>query len=256
MKRTGTFSSHLQYQFQILEDSKLSVFVPWLSLHCFNFYVSWMVKKWNIHFQVISSVSVTNSLGYNVIVFHTLTFFTLFYTLCLLNGQKLSSGNRSINIRSTSYSKVKDWVSAINNAGLHPPEGWSHPHRFGSYAPPRGLIEDGSQAQWFIDGKAAFEAIASAIESAKSEVYCSTSYISSWPQFVQVCYNWLLVAYRYILLDGGFVRSFTWDVHFTITAPPGLMHYLKLKLNKVFRCKKWHSLFYIIFSGSCKSFLT
>ncbi|KAI5658646.1 hypothetical protein M9H77_27439 [Catharanthus roseus] len=84
---------------------------------------------------------------------------------------KLSSGNRSINIRSTSYSKVKDWVSAINNAGLHPPEGWSHPHRFGSYAPPRGLIEDGSQAQWFIDGKAAFEAIASAIESAKSEIY-------------------------------------------------------------------------------------
>jgi phosphatidylserine/phosphatidylglycerophosphate/cardiolipin synthase-like enzyme len=33
------------------------------------------------------------------------------------------------------------------------------------------LVEDGSQAQWFIDGEAAFEVIASSIENAKSEVY-------------------------------------------------------------------------------------
>jgi phospholipase D1/2 len=113
-------------------------------------------------------------------------FFTPFIpSLCSCNfynswdGLKVSSGNRSINIRSTSFAKVKDWVSAINNAGLYPPESWSHPHRFGSFAPPRGFIEDGSQAQWFIDGKAAFEAIASAIENAKSEVYCLTCYISN-----------------------------------------------------------------------------
>lgn len=37
-------------------------------------------------------------------------------------------------------------------------------------APPRGLNDDGSQAQWFIDGQAAFEAIAASIENAKSEV--------------------------------------------------------------------------------------
>ncbi|CAK9166850.1 unnamed protein product [Ilex paraguariensis] len=84
---------------------------------------------------------------------------------------KVSCGNRSIKLRTTSYAKVRDWVSAINDAGLWPPEGWCNPHRFGSFAPPRGLIEDGSQAQWFIDGKAAFEAIASSIESAKSEIY-------------------------------------------------------------------------------------
>ncbi|MED6130321.1 Phospholipase D zeta 1 [Stylosanthes scabra] len=52
-----------------------------------------------------------------------------------------------------------------------PPEGWCHPHRYGSYAPPRGLIKDGSQAQWFIDGRAAFEAIASSIKDAKSEIF-------------------------------------------------------------------------------------
>ncbi|KAK1581609.1 hypothetical protein Q3G72_007391 [Acer saccharum] len=45
-----------------------------------------------------------------------------------------------------------------------------HPHRFGSFAPPWGLIEDGSQAQWFIDGQAAFKAITSSIEDAKSEL--------------------------------------------------------------------------------------
>ncbi|GMI79357.1 phospholipase D P2, PHOSPHOLIPASE D ZETA 2 [Hibiscus trionum] len=44
-------------------------------------------------------------------------------------------------------------------------------HRFGSFAPPRGLNEDGSQAQWFVDGRAAFEAIATSIEKAKSEIF-------------------------------------------------------------------------------------
>ncbi|KAK2637963.1 hypothetical protein Ddye_025758 [Dipteronia dyeriana] len=84
---------------------------------------------------------------------------------------KVSCGNRSIKFRSTSKGKVKDWVAAINDAGLRPLEGWCHPHRFGSFAPPRGLVEDGSQAQWFIDGQAAFEAIASSIEDAKSEIF-------------------------------------------------------------------------------------
>lgn len=76
-------------------------------------------------------------------------------------------------MRTKSNSKAKDWVASINDAGQKPPEGWCHPHRFGSYAPPRGFIDDGSRAQWFVDGEAAFEAIASAIENAKSEVYLS-----------------------------------------------------------------------------------
>lgn len=84
---------------------------------------------------------------------------------------RVSCGIRSIKIRCKSNVKVKDWVAAINDAGLRPPEGWCHPHRYGSFAPPRGLTEDGSQAQWFVDGKAAFEAIALAIEEAKSEVF-------------------------------------------------------------------------------------
>ncbi|XP_057962752.1 phospholipase D zeta 1-like isoform X2 [Malania oleifera] len=84
---------------------------------------------------------------------------------------KVSCGNRSIKLRTTSKAKVKEWIAAVNDAGLRPPEGWCHPHRFGSFAPPRGLIEDGSQAQWFIDGQAAFEAIASSIEDAKSEIF-------------------------------------------------------------------------------------
>ncbi|CAK7340604.1 unnamed protein product [Dovyalis caffra] len=84
---------------------------------------------------------------------------------------KVSSGNRSINLRSSSGSKVKEWVAAIHDSGLKPREGWCHSHRYGSYAPPRGLAEDGSQAQWFVDGHAAFEAIASGIENAKSEIF-------------------------------------------------------------------------------------
>ncbi|KAI3939506.1 hypothetical protein MKW92_032301, partial [Papaver armeniacum] len=87
------------------------------------------------------------------------------------NWQKVSCGSRSIKLRAKSDGKVRDWVASINDAGLRPPEGWCHPHRFGSFAPPRGLIEDGSQAQWFVDGQAAFHAIASAIEGAKSEVF-------------------------------------------------------------------------------------
>lgn len=37
------------------------------------------------------------------------------------------------------------------------------------------MTADGSEVQWFIDGKTAFEAIASAIEEAKSEIF-----IPSW----------------------------------------------------------------------------
>ncbi|XP_031103467.1 phospholipase D zeta 1-like isoform X1 [Ipomoea triloba] len=84
---------------------------------------------------------------------------------------KVSCGNQSIKFRTASSAKVKDWVSAINEAGLKPKEGWCNTHRFGSFAPQRGLTEDGSHVQWFIDGKAAFGAIASSIESAKSEIY-------------------------------------------------------------------------------------
>ncbi|KAJ8752473.1 hypothetical protein K2173_004761 [Erythroxylum novogranatense] len=81
------------------------------------------------------------------------------------------SGCRNIEVRTPSSGKVKEWVASINDAALRPPEGWCHPHQFGSFAPQRGLTEDGSQAQWFVDGLAAFDAIASAIEDAKSEIF-------------------------------------------------------------------------------------
>lgn len=80
-------------------------------------------------------------------------------------------GNRTVKIRSKRASNARDWVAAVNDAGLRPPEGWCHPHRYGSFAPPRGTFDDGSEAQWFIDGKAAFNAIASGIEHAKSEIF-------------------------------------------------------------------------------------
>ncbi|XP_068658826.1 phospholipase D zeta 1-like [Aristolochia californica] len=86
-------------------------------------------------------------------------------------GFAVSCGSRTVKIRAKSNARVSDWVAAINDAGLRPPEGWCHPHRFGSFAPPRGLIDDGSQAQWFVDGQAAFDAIASSIEEAKSEIF-------------------------------------------------------------------------------------
>lgn len=80
-------------------------------------------------------------------------------------------------LRAGSHAKIKDWVSAINDVGFKLPEGWCHPHRFDSFAPSRGLTEDGSQAQWFVDGQTAFEAIASAIENANSEVQILNFYI-------------------------------------------------------------------------------
>ncbi|XP_039071847.1 phospholipase D zeta 1-like [Hibiscus syriacus] len=89
----------------------------------------------------------------------------------LRHAFKVTCGVRSIRIRTKSSARVKDWVAAINDAGLRPPEGWCHPHRFGSFAPPRGLTDDGSQAQWFVDGRVAFNAIASSIEDAKSEIF-------------------------------------------------------------------------------------
>ncbi|ONI04374.1 hypothetical protein PRUPE_6G317900 [Prunus persica] len=99
------------------------------------------------------------------------SFASLCLGFCSNNWQKVASGNQSLRLRTTSNAKVKDWVAAINDAGLRPHEGWCHPHRFGSFASPRGLTDDGSQAQWFVDGQAAFEAIASSVEAAKSEIF-------------------------------------------------------------------------------------
>lgn len=86
-------------------------------------------------------------------------------------AKKVSCGNQSFKLRTSSKGKVKQWIAAISDAGLGPLEGWCRPHRFSSFAPPRGLTDDGIHAQWYIDGEAAFDAIASAIENAKLEVH-------------------------------------------------------------------------------------
>ncbi|XP_078158717.1 phospholipase D zeta 1-like [Carex rostrata] len=86
-------------------------------------------------------------------------------------GFQVSSGTRTINLRVRNSDKVKNWVGMINEAALRPPEGWCNPHRYGSFAPPRGLTDDGSHVQWFIDGEASFDAIATSIEEAKSEIF-------------------------------------------------------------------------------------
>ena len=112
--------------------------------------------------------------------------------------QKVTCGIRSIRLRTKSSAKVKDWVAAINDAGLRPPEGWCHPHRFGSFAPPRGLTEDGSQAQWFIDGRAAFDAIASSIEDAKSEV---CPFYHCWSKWVVSKLVFLFFSIKNLLYD-------------------------------------------------------
>ncbi|XP_024516571.1 phospholipase D zeta 1 [Selaginella moellendorffii] len=89
----------------------------------------------------------------------------------LQSGFAVTCGNRSVRVRTKGARGAAEWIAAINDAGLRPPEGWCHPHRFGSFAPPRGLTSDGSKAQYFIDGKSAFDAIASTISSAKSEIF-------------------------------------------------------------------------------------
>ncbi|OMO83416.1 Phospholipase D family [Corchorus olitorius] len=71
----------------------------------------------------------------------------------------------------------------------------------------RGLTEDGSQAQWFVDGRAAFDAIASSIEDAKSEIF--------------MC-GWWLSPELYLQL-------------FVSRQPPSLMCCWKPKLSKGFR---------------------
>ncbi|ONK61799.1 uncharacterized protein A4U43_C08F33700 [Asparagus officinalis] len=95
---------------------------------------------------------------------------------------EVSCGNRTIKLRVRSSAKVKDWVVAINDVGLRPPGGWCMPHCFGSFDPPRGLTEYGSQVQWFVDGQAAFGSIASSIEVAKSEIF-----IIGWWLCLELC---------------------------------------------------------------------
>lgn len=127
----------------------------------------------------------------------------------------MTCGNRNIRIRAKNGSKVKDWVAAINDAGLRPPEGWCHPHRFGSFAPPRGLTEDGSRAQWFIDGQAAFEAIATSIERAKSEVFFIPPLILLFNlrQFIVYGFTIIIFVGKYCwLIEESFADFYLWLV--------------------------------------------
>jgi hypothetical protein len=139
-------------------------------------------------------------------------------------------------LRTRSSAKVKDWVSAIN-AARRLPEGWCHPHRFGSFAPPRGLTEDGSTVQWFIDGQSAFDSIASSIEQAKSEVNFST--ISLW--FLQKivllamsCKKYYIYC-RYLLLTGGSAQNCTFDALSSVMGLPGLIFFWNQGQSKVYR---------------------
>lgn len=50
-------------------------------------------------------------------------------------------------------------------------------------------MEDGSEAQWFVDGQAAFEAIALAIEKAKSEVFFSRFFLFLCFKCIILCLN-------------------------------------------------------------------
>ena len=102
---------------------------------------------------------------------------------------QVTCGNRCISLRTKNSSKAKDWVAAINDAGLKPPEGWCYPHRYDSFAPPRGLTDDGSKAQWFVDGQAAFEAISVAIENAKSEVCSILHFLNKSAPIVSSLFN-------------------------------------------------------------------
>ncbi|KAK9067888.1 hypothetical protein SSX86_011999 [Deinandra increscens subsp. villosa] len=143
----------------------------------------------------------------------------------------VSCGSRSITIRGRNKTKVKDWVAAVNDAGLRPPEGWCYPHRFGSFAPPRGLTDDGSQAQWFVDGRAAFEAIALAIEGAKSEIF--------------IC-GWWLCPELYLRRPFQAQASSRLDALLEAKAKEGVQIYilmykelaLALKINSVYSKKK------------------
>ncbi|XP_022741381.1 phospholipase D zeta 1 isoform X2 [Durio zibethinus] len=153
------------------------------------------------------------------------------FNCCNDNWQKVTCGIRSIKLRTKSSAKVKDWVAAINDAGLRPPEGWCHPHRFGSFAPPRGLTEDDSQAQWFIDGRAAFDAIASSIEDAKSEIF--------------IC-GWWLCPELYLRRPFSEQASSRLDVLLESKAKQGVQIYillykelaLALKINSVYSKRK------------------
>ncbi|XP_073292448.1 phospholipase D zeta 1-like [Primulina huaijiensis] len=149
----------------------------------------------------------------------------------LRHAFQVSGGNRNIKLRTTSHAKVRDWVSAINEVGSKCSESWRSLHRFNSFAPTRGLVEDGSQAQWFIDGKAAFEAIASSIENASSEIYIT---------------GWWLCPELYLRRPFHNNSSFRLDVLLEAKAKQGVQIHillykevsLALKINSLYSKKK------------------
>lgn len=164
------------------EDEACSIFCPCHCLGCCgnNWRKVWLVLKQGFlaflenHFEaklldiiIFDTLPASNAKGHDEVYLARV----LKQRNPLRHAFQVSGGNRNIKLRTTSHAKVRDWVFAINEVGSKRSESWCSLHRFNSFAPTRGLVEDGSQAQWFIDGKAAFEAIASSIENASSEIY-------------------------------------------------------------------------------------
>ncbi|KAE8675417.1 Phospholipase D p2 [Hibiscus syriacus] len=177
------------------------------------------------------------------------------------NGKcgKISFGSRSMDLRVTSDGKAKEWVAVINDAGIGIPGlVLSSPLWF--VCSSRGLNEDGSQAQWFIDGKAVFEAIATSIEKAKTEAYSFNFVffdpIYSWNSMIEIFFMQIFITGWWLCPELYLRRPFTSNLSSRLNAlleakaKQGVQIYIllykevsiALKINSLYSKKLLHNI--------------
>ncbi|CEG39220.1 Phospholipase D, Pi-PXPH-PLD [Plasmopara halstedii] len=81
----------------------------------------------------------------------------------------VSNSTYVLQIEAKSKHTLKKWANDIRRVAEA--STWSQSHRDGSFAIPRNPLHTISLAQWYVDGKGAYEAIYHAIQSAKKEIF-------------------------------------------------------------------------------------
>ncbi|XP_074643651.1 phospholipase D1-like [Tubulanus polymorphus] len=90
------------------------------------------------------------------------------------DGLQISNLSRHLYLRCWTARKAKEWMSNISTFSSTLGKQFTDPNRFDSFAP----IRVDTQANWFIDGAGYFNAVASALENAKEEIYITDWWLS------------------------------------------------------------------------------
>lgn len=87
---------------------------------------------------------------------------------------RISNLSRNLDIRCLTKRKTAEWLDFINNVACHRGADYTKPNRYDSFAPPRS----DTLCHWLVDGASYFHYVATALETAKEEIFIADWWFS------------------------------------------------------------------------------